>query len=196
MKNYLKFRLLTAFALVSLTLPLAVSAQKNAKGENLPFAVKYSGTVVTNNGRTPSFLMDIKGITSDADVKTDLSALREKGQDGFLKAIEKENLGYFSLDGQVGQTLKYVTKNKTADGTKIIGVFERWLQPFEIRSGARSTDYPFTYVELFFDNNGKGSGMIIGAARVEVDKNSDSIDFENFGAFPAQLLGIQVNRKE
>lgn len=196
-KSYFKVKILLILAVFSLALPLTISAQKKAKNESSADKTIYTGTIVTTNGRTPSFTMEIKGLTSESDAKNDLNALKSKGQDGFQKAIEKQDLGYFALDGQTGQTLKFVTETKTDSGTKIVAVFDRWLQPFELRYGTRSTDYPFTYIELFFDNNGKGSGMAIGAAQVRVDKkNPNSLEFENFGALPAKLIGVQMSKKE
>lgn len=178
-------------------IPTAVFGQKTKVNENSFNGTTFTGTIVTFNGNTPTFSMEIKSITSDKEVKDDLKILRSKGQNGFMKAIEKQNLGYFSLENHVGQQLKYVTQTKTDTGTKIVAVFERWIEPFEIRSGSISTDYPFTYIELFIDNNGKGSGTVIGAARVKIDKkNPNSIDFDNFGAYPAKLIGIQMDRKE
>jgi hypothetical protein len=195
-KKYFTIKFLLTVAVLSMAFPLAISAQKSKKSEDFAGKIKFTGTVVTFNGRSQGFTLDIKGLTSDSDVKSDLDALKSKGQDGFQEAIEKQDLGYFALDGQIGQNLKFVTETKTDEGTKIVAVFERWLQPFELRYGTRSTDYPFTYIEIFIDNNGKGSGMAIGAARLQIDKNNpNSLEFENFGTFPAKLIGVQMSNK-
>jgi hypothetical protein len=184
-------------AVFSLALPMTIAAQKKTKNERSKGDMTFTGTVVTTNGQTLSFTMKIKGLTSDSDIKSNLETLKSDGQDGFQKAINKQDLGYFALNGQTGQTLKYVTQTKTDEGTKIVAVFERWLQPFEVRFGTRSTDYPFTYIELVFNEKEEGSGMIIGAARVQIDKkNPGSLDFENFGAFPAKLIGVQISKKD
>lgn len=191
-KKHILFKFLTMLFIFSTVLSVSISAQKKMKNESSQ-NTKYTGTIVTTNGQTLPFTMEIRGMTSDVDAKNNLQMLKSKGQDGFQKAIEKENLGYFALDGDVGQTLRYVRETKTADGTKSVAVFERWLKPFELRYGTRSSDYPFTYIEIFTDNEGKSTGFAIGAARVQTDKkNPNSIDFENFGALPARLIGLQM----
>lgn len=195
-KRYIINKFLFLAAVFSIVLPLSIAAKSNSNDGKLTNKTTYSGTIVTFSGRTQGFNLEIKGTTSDADVKNDLNILKSEGQDGFQRAIEKQNLGYFALDGQLGQDLEYVTQTKTESGTKIVAVFGRWLQPFEIRYGSISTDYPFTYIELFIDNNGKASGTIIGAARVQIDKkNPNSIDFENFGAYPAKLVAVESRTK-
>jgi len=156
----------------------------------------FSGTIVTFNGFTRRFTLRINGFTSDSASEEYLDTLQQQGQDAFYKAINKQDLGYFALDGMVGHDLRYVTEAKTESGTRITAVFDRWLEPFELRYGTRSSDYPFTYIEIFVKNDGKVSGTIIGAARVRVSKDQpEAIDFENFAAYPAELIGISVSNK-
>ena len=156
----------------------------------------FSGTIVTFNGLTRRFTLKINGFTSDAAAEEYLGTLKKRGQDAFYKAINKQDLGYFALDGMVGHDLRYVTETPTESGTRITAVFDRWLRPFELRYGTRSSDYPFTYIEIFVKNDGKVSGTIIGAARVRVNTDQPgAIDFENFAAYPAELIGISVSNK-
>ena len=73
--------------------------------------------------------------------------------------------------------------------------FERWLNFTEIRGGYRSIDYPFGYLELLIDpETGKGDGTFIEAAQIrwKRDKKLDQyvVEIENFGTFPARLMGI------
>lgn len=178
-------------------LPATLLAQKSPQNDNFFGSTSYTGIIVTFDGQTPSFTMEIKGLTTATNVKNDLKILESKGQNGFSNAVENQNLGYFALEGQVGQDLKYVTATKTASGTKIVAVFNRWIETFEFRSGLISTDYPFTYIELLIDNSGKITGTLNGAVKVEIDKeNPGSLGFENFGILPAKLIGIQMSRKE
>lgn len=196
-KPYFTIKFILLFAVLSLAVPLTIAAQSKPITGNSADTAKLDGTIVTFNGKTLTFSMEIKEMTSAQDIENNLNILKSKGQDGFQKAIEKQDLGYFAITGQVGQDLNYVTQTKTDEGTKIIAVFSRWLKPFETRYGSISSDYPFTYIEIFIDNNGKGSGTIIGAARVQIDKNDpNSLDFENFGAYPAKLIGVKLHRKD
>jgi hypothetical protein len=188
--------LILAVAMVMLAIPLSATvpgSDHTAPGRDMTF----SGTIVTFDGVTRRFTLKINGLTSENEARDDLSALRSGGQDGFSKAIEKRDLGFFALNGEVGHDLRYVTETRTESGTKIVAVFDRWMRPFELRYGTRSSDYPFTYIELFVKNDGNVTGTIIGAARVKVDESMPgSLDFENFAAYPAKLVGVSVSKPD
>jgi hypothetical protein len=87
--------------------------------------------------------------------------------------------------------LNFVSETQLADGDrKIMILFERWMNIYEMRRGARSTDYPFSYVELIVDRNGRGEGTFIPAARVRFSRGNE-IEVENFGIYPARLYGVR-----
>jgi hypothetical protein len=69
-------------------------------------------------------------------------------------------------------------------------LFERWMNIYELRSGARSVDYPFSYVELILDPDGRGEGTFIPAARVRF-AGGNQVEVENFGIYPARLFGVR-----
>jgi hypothetical protein len=62
-----------------------------------------------------------------------------------------------------------------------------------MRYGARSTDYRFGYMELFLNRNGTGEGTLIPAARIRVLDNG-TWEVENFGEFPARIIGVRARR--
>ena len=74
-------------------------------------------------------------------------------------------------------------------------MFERWIRFGEIRGGYRSVDYPFGYLEIFIDpRTGRGEGTLIEAAQIrwrrDRDTNQYAVEIENFGTFPARLMGV------
>jgi len=162
---------------------------------------EYTGSVVGIGGQfgavTRSFTLVIERFTATNQARRDALILREQGQDALLNAIHKERLGYFALEGQTGRDLNFVHERNLGDGRRrIVAVFERWLNMYELRYGTRSEDYPFTYIELIIDSNGKGEGTLIPAARIHFDsKNKNQVDVENFGIYPARLVGVQLRNK-
>ena len=157
----------------------------------------YTGTAIdiSGGGRSRTFTLEITGETPDQDAQQDLQILQTQGQDALMKTIGNQKLGYFAFTGQVGRDLNYVQETETEDGRKIVILFERWLKMFEVRNGTRSADYPFTYLELIIDGNGKGDGSMIGAAKVSADKrHPGTLDVENFGTFPARLMGVELRK--
>jgi hypothetical protein len=113
-----------------------------------------------------------------------------------MKAITSKELGHFSVDGQVGRDLNFVQESQSPKGRKITIIFERWLRMFEVRNATRSRDYPFTYIELFVDDNGKGEGSLVGLAKLSADKqNPNTFDIENFGTYAAKLMGVELRSR-
>ena len=154
----------------------------------------YTGTMVGIGGRrtvTRTFTLTINGRTPDAEVARDVALLAEGGQDAVLRTIRDRDLGRFSLSGQVGRRLNFVTETTLANGDrKLMILFERWVDIYEVRHGTRSTDYPFGYVELIVDRNGRGEGSFIPAARVRFI-GGNQVEIENFGIYPARLYGVR-----
>jgi hypothetical protein len=206
MKTRISFGLLVTLGLllmvIAATLPSTAhgedKSKKNAKGKTSTKEV-YTGTAVVigggAGGRSRTFTLEITNQTSDAEAQQDQQILQTQGQDALMKAVGKQKLGYFSFEGQLGRDLNYVQETDTEDGRKIVILFERWLKMFAVRNGTRSEDYPFTYIELFIDSNGKGGGSMIGAAKVSMDqKHPGTLDVENFGTFPAKLMGVELRK--
>lgn len=173
---------------------LTLSSMASAKEE-------FTGTVVgvggSLGGRSRPFTLTIENASQPSETGRAIAMLAEGGQAGLLKELQGKKLGYFSLGGQLGRDLNFVTETRTADGGRRITIlFERWMNLFEVRSGARSQDYPFTYIELFVDSAGKGQGSFIPAARVYFDKKHDNqVDIENFGIYPARILGVRSRNR-
>jgi hypothetical protein len=135
------------------TLLVLFSPTENARGsytaaESAAAKEEYSGTVVgvggTMGGKSRPFTLTIEDQTPPADTARAITILAEGGQDALLNELHDKKLGRFSLGGQVGRDLNFVNETRTADGgRRIIILFERWMNLFEVRAGARSQDYPF-----------------------------------------------------
>jgi hypothetical protein len=167
----------------------------------------YTGTIISyGSGRntrtwTNTFTLNINGTMSATDIDRNVAILQEGGQDDLLRAIRNNDLGNFSVGGRLGRQLNAVTIDQVDGKKRIRALFERWLNFSEIRGGYRSLDYPFGYLELLIDPaTGRGDGTFIEAAQVrwKRDKKTDQyvVEIENFGTFPARLMGVsQRNRR-
>jgi hypothetical protein len=176
------------------------SGARAVKGTAPPAKEEYTGTIIgvggLMGGVSRPFTLTIEGYTSVSESLSYLQILDTQGQDGLQKAISKEKLGYFAVSGQLGRNLNFVRESAGDGGRRITILFERWLNMFEVRYGTRSEDYPFTYIELYIDKNGKGEGTLIPAARVNFDKKQQNqLNVENFGIYPARLAGVELRNK-
>ena len=108
-----------------------------------------------------------------------------------MKEIDDNDLGRLSLGGSVGVPLNAVLIDRDGNDTRIRAVFARWIGFGELRRGAQSVDYPFGYIDLRIDRNGRGEGTFIPAARIRF-RDANTIDVEDFGTFPGRLLSVRM----
>jgi hypothetical protein len=180
--------------LVSCGIGLAGVFPRTSSAQARPSKDVFTGTVAGmgpgGNMVTRGFTLTIEGYTSDEDARKFARILKSKGEDGLLKAIAKEKKGTFALDGQISHDINTVRIHQKPTGRTYTIVFERWLSFFEARYGTRSEDYPFTYIELFIDETKGLGGTLLPAAKIRFNKQN-AIEIENFGTYPAQLMGVR-----
>lgn len=193
--------LILVASIVASTVALSLPVSTLAARDHPVAREEFTGTVIGVGGQlggvSRPFTLSIDSYSSSSDATRAIEMLAEGGQDALLKSFQGKKLGTFSLGGQLGRDLNFVQETRTADGgRRIIALFERWMNLFEVRSGSRSEDYPFTYIELILNSAGKGDGTFIPAAKIYFDKkNGNEIDIENFGIYPARLAGVQSRNK-
>lgn len=138
-----------------------------------------------------SFSVRISQPTSAAGVQQLNQALQSGGQDELLRVLSKMDAGRITIGNGVGVTANAIIATPQDGGTKLIVLYQRYLEFAELRYGARSQDYPFGYAELFIGSGGN-QGMLIPAARIRL-KNGSTWEVEDFGTFPARVLGLTVH---
>lgn len=172
--------------------PATTNAQETFKGNIIKYGSgRYTGV------RTSSFTLTLNSVTPDDQAERNLKILQTDGQDKLLDAIHNEELGRFSLSGELGRTINAVREVNVDGKRKIYAVFERWTEFAELRGGYRSLDYPFGYIELTIDpRTGKGSGQYFAAAKIrwkhEKDGKMSHVEVEDYATFPAKLLNVKV----
>ena len=167
-----------------------------AQQETYTGSIVSYGTGIGARLRTGTFTMTIDSLTSDQRANQLLGLLQEGSEEALESQVDKEDVGRFSVDGNVGPRINVVRESTVNGQTRIFAVFRRWESFGELRGGYRSTDYPFGVIELYVDPaTGKGSGTYIAAARIRwrQDKKSgqNTVEIENFATYPAQLLGVE-----
>jgi hypothetical protein len=150
--------------------------------------------------RTSGFTLTLKSTTPEDQAQRDLEILQSGGQDKLLDAIRDQDLGRFSLTGELGRTINAVREVNVGGMRKIYAVFERWTQFAELRNGYRSLDYPFGYIELTIDpRTGKGTGQYFAAAKIRWktdSKNGPHVEVEDYATFPAKLFNVETEGRK
>lgn len=168
----------------------AVPSQSEPNGTQ-----RINGMFVSTSGRTAGrtrpFTLIVNRYTAPNQLRELNDALSRGGQDELLKAMSKMDAGRVQLGTGVGVTANAVISDPWGDGgQRIIVLYERWVRFSELRYGTRSQDYPVGYAEIYLDRNGRGEGTMIPAAKVKL-KGGNTWEVEDFGAFPARLLGLR-----
>lgn len=141
------------------------------------------------------FTLTVNSYTPESEIAGILNALEKGGQDGLMKTLGKEKRGTLQIGSRLARDVQAVWVTQTEEGRKISALSERWQGFGELRRGARSLDYPLTYIEIFIEEDGgNGDGTLIPAARVR-SRGGNNIEVENFGIYPARLTNIKVRRR-
>ena len=146
-------------------------------------------------GRTRPFRLIVERYTSPQDVQRLTTALDSGGQDELLSVLSKLNAGRIQIGAGVGITANAIIPTEQPEGgTKLVVLFQREVNLYELRRGTRSADYRFGYAELHLGGKDGNEGTFIAAAKVKLEGGNSWV-VEDFGAFPARLLGLQARGK-
>lgn len=166
-----------------------VSAQDAFTGRTITGTVYFVGG--RRPGRTLPFRLIINRITNEDEVQQLNAALQSGGQDELMRALSRMNAGRIEIGTGVGVPANVILRTDDGEGrTKLVVLYQRELRFGELRYGTRSSDYRFGYAELYL-GRGANEGMLIPAARVRL-RDGNTWEVEDFGTFPARLMGLQV----
>ena len=181
-------RVLTAALLAAS--PAFVSAQSNMAGPEkfTAFAVDMSNTAPRAN--TTAVDITINRWSTDAE-RDKLRETLSKGQDALLSALEKlPVVGYINTPGSLRYDLHFARQRPTAEGGRmIILATPRYMSTWEAMNQPRSTQYPFTVIQLQVDREGKGVGKASIATKI-TQQNDGTIELENFSSEPVRLNDV------
>jgi hypothetical protein len=158
------------------------------------FAVNMSGV-----GRASSTTLDIvfERWSSDEERKKLLDTLVEKDDDALLSALEKikPRAGYIRTSTSLGWDIQYARMQETPSGGKrIIFGTDRPMGFYELRNNQRTTDYEFMVCEIRLGANGQGEGKLSVATKIRFDKESRTLELENYGIEPVRLTKVTVEK--
>ena len=132
--------------------------------------------------------------SSEAERSALLDTLHTSGADALLSALQKtERVGYIRTPDSIGWDLHYAQAKPTEDGgQRIVIATDRRIAFWELYNNTRSTEYPFTVIELRLDKDGNGEGRMSVATRVI--PNKEGIELENYSAQPVLLNDVKIRK--
>lgn len=135
-----------------------------------------------------------------------ITTFLEKGSDALLHALQKTpSHGRMSIPGwmgpdphnvRLGWPLHYAWQVPLPEGGhRIMIATDRYIGFWEARNQPRSTDYPFSLLEIRVKKDGTGEGKMAVATKISFDKKKNAIELENYSSEPVRLQNVKVDAK-
>lgn len=118
---------------------------------------------------------------------------RNPGEHFVAPAINMGTAGPTTVDR--AYDLRYAQRTPQPEGgEQIVLATDRYIRFWEAAGSSRTTDYPFTIIEMRLDRDGRGKGKMFIATRVIGDKRNHTIVLENWGTQPVMLKDVRRER--
>jgi hypothetical protein len=158
---------------------------------------RFTATAVNmTRGGTQTLQIVVNRWSTDAERNKLVSTLVDKGEKKLLDALQStQKVGYIRSVNSIGWDLHYAHRQPLPDGgEQVVIATDRPMGFREVAGQWRSTDYPFTVIEMHMNADGEGQGTLSAATKVTVNKKTGSIELENFGTAPILLTQIKRER--
>lgn len=168
---------LKGFLLLSLA-GLATLAQAQ---ERMTIQATAKGTS-TQLGRIYNVNIHIDAFSTQDDRNALIEAFKRSGQDGLVDKLQdmktKGRVRFAS--GGVGNDVKYIIELPSKNGRRLRLITDRWLSFGELYNSTRSADYSVGAIELNLTPDGKGSGTVLPACKLTVNKKKKQVEIETY----------------
>jgi hypothetical protein len=158
-----------------------MTIQATAMGTSTQMGQIYSVNILVDQFSTPD------------DQKALIDAFQRSGQEGLLDVLEhmkpKGRIRFAS--GGVGNDIKYIIELPSANGRRFRFLTDRNISIREQRRSNRSEEYSVGAIELVLTPEGQGSGTLLPACKLTVDKKTQQIEVDAYQN-PWKLTNIRV----
>ena len=177
---------------LAIAAPAAISIVLSAQTMGTP--ERYAANAINmNRGAAGTIEIVVNRWSSDKDRDRLMSVLLDKGPEKLLDVLQDmPRMGYFRAPGNLGWDIHFARKVPLPDGgERLVLVTDRRINVWEAANRPRSIDYPFTVIELRMNRDGEGEGKMSIATKIQVDKESQTIELENYGTQPVLLENVR-----
>jgi hypothetical protein len=157
---------------------------------------RFEGVFADSAGAIPRFqaaffILKINEWSSDEEIKTLAATLKSDGQRALLDAFTKmKPKATMTVRNSMGADMIVCRSYALPSGERIVRLVTNRRMAFaEMKYSARSSGYPFSVIEIRFDAQGKGKGILIASAQLSFGPEG-RLDVKAFGAQPFQLMDV------
>jgi hypothetical protein len=175
--------LLRAGIMGSLILSLAgMATPALAQGQGRMTIQATAKGTSTQLGKMVDVNIYIEAYSTEDDRRTLINAFNTRGQNGLVDALQdmKPKGRIRFSNGGVGNDIKYIIELPADQGRKLRLVTDRWLLFAELYNSTRSSDYSVGAIELTLTPDGKGSGTVLPACKLTVNKKKKQVEVETY----------------
>ena len=137
----------------------------------------------TQMGQIYHVNIHIEQFSTPEDRQALIDAFKRSGQDGLVDVLsDMKSKGRVRFaSGGVGNDVKYIIELPSEKGARRLRlVTDRWLAFGELYHGTRSRDYSVGAIELVLTPDGKGSGTVLPACKLTVNKKEQQVEIETY----------------
>lgn len=150
----------------------------------------------TQLGKMYNVNITIEQFSTPEDRKALIDAFKRSGQDGLVSVLEdmKQKGRIRFASGGVGNDIKYIIELPAEKGHRRLRlVTDRTLAFTELYQGTRSRDYTVGAIELDLTPDGKGSGTVLPACKLTVNKKKQQVEIETYQN-PWKLSNFMISK--
>lgn len=182
--------LFPTIAIVAVLLATAAPGVANA-GEPLN---RIEGWVVrTTDTSVPvaDGVLDLRltGRTSESDLVSYSIVARKDGERALRNRLADQDLGRLSIGDELGRPIALAHETHEDGLYHLVVVVDRQPDAREIFAARRSSDYPYTVLELVVDADGYGFGELHAAARLRVSPDG-KLSYRTLDPVPMRVLNV------
>ena len=157
---------------------------------------RYQATLMLLNApggmRSMPVSIIVKRWSTDAEKQHLIEALKNGGQDALMDAMSKMDVATVSIGGRLGNSVAFATFMDLPGGRKVRLATNRPITFAEARRGTRSMDYPLGALEFTLDEKGRGEGILIEAAKIELSPEGEiTVTTLPTNIAPQRLVGVK-----
>ena len=149
----------------------------------------------TQSGKLADVTIYIEQYSTTEDRNSLINAFKKSGQTGMVSVLEdmkpKGRIRFSS--GGVGNDIKYIIELPSEKGRRLRLVTDRTLAFAELYQGTRSRDYTVGAIDLELTPDGKGTGTVLPACKLTVNKKKQEVEIETYQN-PWKLSNFMISK--
>lgn len=176
---------------------LCVAPAVRAKNKEILRLRAWAVNLNNSNARTSSIDIVIERWSTEEEIARLRGILIEEGGEKLLPALQKikPRCGFVRGANTLGWDIYFARETALpGGGRKIVVATDRPVAMWEARNSTRSMDYQFSLAEIRIGADGKGEGKAIPSAQLSFNKETNTLEIENYGREPVRLSQVTVQK--